>query len=548
MKDALTKSVVRSIWSILGISLFMISNVSAQYTSGVTKPDTSIAKVSDMTIPQVKWAADITSEDLFAHLSVLASDAYQGRETGQPGNDMAADYIAQHFKTLGLQDPMNDGTYFQPIAFTSSRWEETTMHVNGKRFKHLWDYMTFPTQNEDLGSFSADEVMFLGYGIDSQAYSDYTNKDVKGKVIMIYKGEPTRSDSTSYVTGKKEWSEWSTNINKKLKVAKDKGAKLVLIVEDQLKDFLFQNRKFLMGPNLDLGDLTKVDYWIANHMYISTTIAKEIIGSKSKKFKKVRRLIEKKGKSKGYTFPVNMEIVMNKKMKVIEGNNVLGLLPGTDKADEIIVVSAHYDHLGKKGEEIFNGADDNGSGTSTVMDIAESFVKAANEGHSPRRSILFMLVTGEEKGLLGSEYYAENPIYPLENTVADVNVDMVGRVDKRYSHDPNYIYVIGSDRLSQDLHEINEEMNQQYTQIILDYKYNDENDPNRYYYRSDHYNFASRGIPAIFFFNGTHDDYHQPSDTIEKINFDKMSKVGQHIFHVTWELANRAERIEVLKN
>ncbi len=548
MKDALIKSVVNTTGNILFLSLLVIQVVSAQYNSGITKPDTTQAISTDMSIPQVKWAADITADDLYAHLSVIASDEYEGRETGQPGNEKAADYIAQYFKTLGLSDPMENGTHFQPIAFTSSRWEETTLHVNGKKFKHLWDYMTFPTQNEDLGAFAADEVMFLGYGIDSPTYSDYAGKDVQGKVIMIYKGEPTRSDSTSYITGKKEWSEWSTNVNKKLKVAKDKGAKLVLIVEDQLKDFLFQNRKFLLGPKLDLGDLTQVDYWVANHMYISTSIAKEIIGTKSKKFKKIRRLIEKKGKSKGYNFPAKLEVVMDKQMKVIEGNNVLGLLPGTDKADEIIVVSAHYDHLGKKGEEIFNGADDNGSGTSTVLDIAESFVKAANDGNAPRRSILFMLVTGEEKGLLGSEYYAENPIYPLENTVADVNVDMVGRVDKRYAHDPNYVYVIGSDRLSKDLHVINEEMNQKYTQIILDYKYNDEKDPNRYYYRSDHYNFASRGIPAIFYFNGTHEDYHQPSDTIDKINFDKMAKVGQHIFHVTWELANRDQRIEVLKN
>ena len=156
-----------------------------------------------------------------------------------------------------------------------------------------------------------------------------------------------------------------------------------------------------------------------------------------------------------------------------------------------------------------------------------------------------MLVTGEEKGLLGSQYYVEYPLFPLEQTVANVNVDMVGRVDEKYADNPNYIYVIGSDRLSTELHEINENANKNYTNLVLDYTYNAEDDPNRYYYRSDHYNFAERGIPAIFYFNGTHADYHRATDTVEKINFEKMAKIGQLIFHTTWELANREKRIVV---
>ena len=196
--------------------------------------------------------------------------------------------------------------------------------------------------------------------------------------------------------------------------------------------------------------------------------------------------------------------------RVLAGDNVLGFIPGKSEAEEIIVVSAHYDHVGKKGDVVFNGADDNGSGTTTVLEIAEAYKAAHQGGHGPERSILFLWVTGEEKGLLGSEYYASQPIFPLENTVANVNIDMVGRIDNIYKDEPNYIYVIGSDRLSTDLHKINEDMNQKYTQVTLDYTYNSETDPNRYYYRSDHYNFARNGIPAIFFFNGVHDDYHQP--------------------------------------
>jgi Zn-dependent M28 family amino/carboxypeptidase len=170
--------------------------------------------------------------------------------------------------------------------------------------------------------------------------------------------------------------------------------------------------------------------------------------------------------------------------------------------------------------------------------LAEAFMEAKKAGSGPKRSILFLWVTGEEKGLLGSQYYAENPVYSLEKTIANVNIDMVGRIDDHYIDNPNYIYVIGSDRISPELHKINEEMNQRYAQLILDYKYNDEKDPNRYYFRSDHYNFAKKGIPSIFFFNGVHEDYHRDTDTVDKIHFGKMEKIGRLIFQTVWELAN----------
>jgi Zn-dependent M28 family amino/carboxypeptidase len=216
---------------------------------------------------------------------------------------------------------------------------------------------------------------------------------------------------------------------------------------------------------------------------------------------------------------------------------VAGVVQGYGKHDEYIVVSAHYDHLGKKGDDIYNGADDNGSGTSSVLSLAEAFAKADAAGASMKRNILFLLFTGEEKGLLGSEYYTQNPLVPLDKTMANVNIDMVGRVDEKYTYNPNYIYVIGSDRLSKDLHDMNEAANKKYSNLTLDYTYNDEADPNRYYYRSDHYNFAKNGIPSIFFFNGTHEDYHRTTDTVDKINFEKMAKVDRHIFHLIWDLA-----------
>ena len=216
-----------------------------------------------------------------------------------------------------------------------------------------------------------------------------------------------------------------------------------------------------------------------------------------------------------------MKLTQTKSVRELIGENVLGFVEGSDPQlkKEVLVVSAHYDHIGQRGDDIFNGADDNGSGTSTILEVAEAFVTAKKQGVGPRRSVLFLMVSGEEKGLLGSEYYASHPIFPLENTIADINVDMVGRVDKEHADNPNYIYVIGSNRLSTELHRINEGVNKEYTQLELDYTYNAEDDPKRYYYRSDHYNFAEKGIPSIFYFNGTHADYPQATDTIAKINF-----------------------------
>jgi Zn-dependent M28 family amino/carboxypeptidase len=228
--------------------------------------------------------------------------------------------------------------------------------------------------------------------------------------------------------------------------------------------------------------------------------------------------------------------------------NVMAYLEGTDKKEEVLVISSHYDHVGinSKGE-INNGADDDGSGTVSVMEIAEAFATAAKEGKKPRRSILFLNVTGEEKGLLGSEYYSDHPIFPLANTVNNINIDMVGRIDYEYQNAENkdYVYVIGSEMLSSHLKVINEYNNITYTNLILDYRYDAADDPNRFYYRSDHYNFAKHNIPVIFFFNGVHDDYHQPTDTVDKIEFPLMTKRAKLIFHTAWDLANRAERTPV---
>ena len=234
----------------------------------------------------------------------------------------------------------------------------------------------------------------------------------------------------------------------------------------------------------------------------------------------------------------------------LKSENVLGYLEGSDKKNELVIVTAHYDHIGlnSHGEDkINNGADDDGSGTVTVLELAKVFAKAKQEGNGPRRSMLFMTVTGEEEGLFGSEYYAEHPVYPLASTVVDLNIDMIGRTDAEHLDSLDYVYVIGSDKLSTELHELSEKTNATYTNLNFDYTYNDVNHPTNLYKRSDHWNFARKGIPIIFYFDGIHEDYHLPSDEIEKINFDLLAKRAQCIFYTAWEIANRDKRIVVDK-
>ena len=238
---------------------------------------------------------------------------------------------------------------------------------------------------------------------------------------------------------------------------------------------------------------------------------------------------------------------LNKKRNnnLADSENIWAFIEGSEKPEEVIVISAHYDHVGIENGEVYNGADDDGSGTSALLEIAQAFQTAKKAGHGPKRSILFLHVTGEEHGLLGSRYYSENPLFPLANTVADVNIDMIGRRDALHADTNNYVYIIGANRLSSELDHISATMNQKYVGLDLDYRFNDPKDPNRFYERSDHYNFAKFGIPSVFFFNGVHADYHKKSDEPNKIEYDALEKRTQLAFVIAWELANRKDRIVV---
>ncbi len=526
--------------------LFICCNIGihAQFVSNVTIPDSSISAVSDDKDPAYANGLSITKEDLKKHLSIIASDEFQGRETGKPGNDLASAYIAGELKRMGIEPIMGD-SYFQKVDFQWISWEDISIFVGENKYKHLWDFLSFPDQNINLGTLETNEVVFLGYGIDDPKYSDYKKKNLQGKVIMINEGEPEDAFGNYFISGNKTPSDWSISTQKKLELAYQKGVQAVLIISSDIQKMLGENRKKLLGPSVVMGDQQKNKPLVANSIYISTNIAKDLIGKNQEKIVKVRKRIASKGKSKSIKLKTNLKLTQSIGSFSLAGNNILGYIEGSDKKDEMIIVSAHYDHIGMKGDDVFNGADDNGSGTTTVLELAEAFAKAKAIGQGPRRSMLFLWVTGEEKGLLGSEFYTNFPVFPLERTICDINIDMVGRVDKKYENNPNYIYVIGSDRISTDLHKVNEEMNQKYTQLTLDYTYNSEQDPNRFYYRSDHYNFAKKGIPSIFFFNGVHEDYHRTSDTVDKINFDKMENVARHIFHLAWKVANQENGLTI---
>ena len=259
--------------------------------------------------------------------------------------------------------------------------------------------------------------------------------------------------------------------------------------------------------------------------------------------------------SENYFQPFSASIVRQlgsyKRLKLdengkIKSENVISIIKGSIYPEQYIVLSAHLDGSGFNMGEIYNSADDNGSGTVALLEIAQAFKIAEINGYGPKRSIIFLHFSAEENGLIGSEFYVKNPLYELENTIVNLNLDMIGRIDpKRVDKDQNYIYIIGSNRLSDDLHNISEKVNYKTEKLVLDYTYNSLNDPNRFYERSDHWNFAKNNIPVIFYFSGTHEDYHKPTDTAEKIEYKLLEKRTKLIFHTIWEIANRDKTISL---
>jgi Zn-dependent M28 family amino/carboxypeptidase len=492
-----------------------------------------------------KYASTITGDNLKKHLSIIAGADMEGRETGTGGQRKAAAYIEAQFKAIGLKSvaALKGYQQFYPLYQDSLKTAELT--VAGKTAEYGKDFITQLNSNED-GKFKGSKIVFAGYGIDDEKYSDYTGLDVKGKIVIIFLGEP-KKDGKYFLSGTTRSSAWTfPGIPKKLETAAAKGATGVLVISPNQETF--NERAVASGKKTGVyfprdNAATKS----LNFAQLSHAFAKGIIGNN---FDTLLKIVKVNG-TIGNQWPMESKTKVNYKFEkyrtTINASNVVGMIEGTDKKDEYVFLTGHYDHLGMRNGKIYYGADDDGSGTCAVIQMAEAFAKAAAEGNRPRRTIVFMTVSGEEKGLWGSEYYSDHPFFPLEKTTVDLNTDMVGRIDTERKADDtlNYVYVIGHDKLSSDLPVINEGVNKKYTNLVLDYKFDDPNDQNRIYFRSDHYNFARKGVPILFFYDGMlKADYHQPTDTVDKINWDLYEKRVRMIFHTAWEMANRDEMLK----
>ncbi|GAC1525437.1 MAG: hypothetical protein NVS3B15_00510 [Sediminibacterium sp.] len=476
-----------------------------------------------------RFGASITPQSLKEKLSVIASAEMEGRETATPGQKRAAAYIEEQFRKFGLK-PGNGNSYQMTYPVYRDELTAKKLMVNGRNFE--WDKdFTFLLSAISTGEWAYDTIVFAGYGMVDSAnkINDLARLDVKGKIVMVLDGMGDSKPAIPFPTGRRS----PASVYGKIQAVRRAGGAGLLIVSAGFPHTVPTPTKGDMYLNLN----TAAPFLTAT---ISEDIASALLGRTSKLAPDQLKQVNKG------VYVSELRIATAKTTETLESSNVLGILPGKDKKEEYVFITGHYDHLGKRGEDIYYGADDDGSGTTSVLQMAEAFTTAAKKGNRPRRSIVFMTVSGEEKGLWGSEYYSEHPVYPLDKTSVDLNIDMVGRVDteRKTADSLNYVYVIGHDKLSSELPIINEAANNKYTRLTLDYKYDDPNDENRIYYRSDHYNFARKGVPILFFYDGMLlADYHKPTDTVDKINFELMEKRVKMIFYTAWDMANRADML-----
>jgi Peptidase family M28 len=468
----------------------------------------------------------ITQEDLKKHLFYIAGPETEGRGTGTPGLAKAATYIENHFKQLGLL-PTNGTGYQQFYELFQDSVYDTKIMIDGVSFDHN---ANFGANNRNNKSENLDvaELIYVGFGVDDKKYNDYSNLDVKNKIVIVSDGEPKLNDTDYVISGDKKKSSWSWMLDLKVEAAAKNGAVAIFMIDPDKNNRSWTSKAGGIYPA---------------HVVKSKTINRYMIGKKM-----TNTLFGSTPPTKGMVIQKKTSISFNMMQIKNFATNVAGILPGTDKKDEFIVLTAHMDHLGKEGNTIYYGADDDGSGTCAILELAEAFVTAKKAGKSPRRSIVFMTVSGEEKGLWGSKYYTMNPLFPLEKTSVDLNIDMIGRTGYDYVNDAkdsaNYVYVIGDDKLSTDLRPTNELANKLSSKLKLDYRYNDPKDPNRFYFRSDHYNFAEKGVPIIFYFDGEHKDYHRPTDTPDKINYELYSRRARLVATTAWIMANKNEMLK----
>ena len=478
----------------------------------------------------------ISAADLKTHLSILASDSLEGRETTYPGQKKAANYIAGIFKSLNLQAIGDNGTYYQHFNVEVTRVDPgttITTEVDGVKKNFIWgtDFIS-ETAKDTIVSGPAVFVGFTDTELDSSAKAK-----LAGRVAFVFIGKKNFAGDTSI----------SATMRRLFAIRRDAGAAAALMIPDMEGPATFQKALQMMSNlGTDKGSMRMKDSLSqARQQFIRFLVSPELAETVLKPSGKSLKQLKNEVLLNQQFTPVFIDnaavtIISNAIHETKQTENVLGFLPGSDPdlKLQVVVFTAHYDHLGRsRSGVLYPGADDDGSGTVTILELAKAF---ATNPLRPKRSLLFMTMVGEEKGLFGSKYYTNNPIIPLDKTIADLNIDMIGRIDTTHEtdKDTNYTYVIGSNKISLELDSLLRVANNESEHLALDYRYNGENDPERFYYRSDHYNFAKNGVPVVFFFDGVHRDYHKPTDTVDKILFGRMVKIGRLIFDLGWRLAN----------
>ncbi len=487
------------------------------------------------------FSSYIDVKDLRQHLSILASDEYEGRETGKEGQRKASEYLQTEFQKLGLIPPTADG-YKQNFKLKQKVLANRKLSINQREMVIAEEFMVAKDRTEY--KLLSNEIVFVGYGINEGAYNSFKGIDVTNKVVVVIDGEP-KIDEKFIINTDGSKSKWSDR-KYKIEAIRKLNPSLIIYIDNNYEKYISFYKHQLENNSLTLAFKTKNATTIPV-LNAGQIVAEELLKANKKIYNKVlESLSKKKTASKALLLKSTIKLDVQFIEEDVKSDNVLAMIPGTDLTEEYLFITAHYDHIGVIDGKVYNGADDDGSGTVALLEIAQAFMEAKKAGKGPRRNIVFMAVSGEEKGLLGSEYYVNYPIIPLSKTIVDLNIDMIGRFDEAHKEDTNFVYVIGADKLSSELHTINEKA-AEHVGIKVDYTFNDPKDPNRFYYRSDHYNFAKNNIPIAFYFNGVHADYHKDGDEVQKITFPMLAKRSQLVFYTAWELANRDKRIVVDK-
>jgi len=515
------------------------------------------------------YTEQIQSSFLQQHLEVIAHDSLEGRDTASRGLRVAAGYLSEFYTSLGFMPMGDDGTYFQYFELNATVTDSivyTTYHIDLTDTTRVNHSVITPSSHDDYyntfgGSSSArGNIVFAGFGVNDENRGVYHlgDKNLHNSWVLIFDEIPHIVDGDTLI---------HTSLNENLRmgnILRNTGVNGILLIsgfsdEEYSEKAALQSQAALNPQGFSLPYLQsgRRTFGLPQGVHtISPGLAAEILGiGGADELKSFRdSLISNIHDFRPAETAHYLDFTPYIGPGTVITENVLAYFEGADPElnHEAIVLMAHYDHAGvgrpdASGDMIYNGADDNGSGTVSLMAIANALYHAKEAGFKPRRSILFLHVSAEEVGLLGSRYYSDHPVIPIENTVASFNADMIGRSDPENirSGDTDYVYLIGGEIISSGLDSLVVAANNESVNMRLDRKYNDLADPNQFYRRSDHWNFGRLGVPFVFFFTGVHEDYHQPSDTVDKIEFDKYTRVVQLIYASTIKTANYDGRPEV---